>query len=219
MPTTQGRRNTSRYLKTLKKTFNAYLFMKKTYWILALALGLLSFTVVEHPFDQVIALQTDDSTKAKLRTFREEGIEQPLIFVSNDSVVTDTTPNIDLEKAIKTAQSFLGTKHVLAGTTKDGIDCSGLVMMSLKSTGVELPHNSHGQARFGRIIPLIDSLKRGDLVFFIHSFKSEFFITHSGIYLGNKRFIHASASKGVTTNSIIEPYWKPKFIFGTRIKG
>ncbi len=180
----------------------------------------LSCTYEDHPFNKVIETQTNDSLKAKLRTFRDEGIERTLEYeyLNDDSTKGNPSPKIELERIIATAQSFLGTKHEMSGTSKSGIDCSGLVMMSLKSTGIVVPHNSHEQARYGKIIPDMDSLKRGDLVFFINSFKSEYFITHSGIYLGNKKFIHASASKGVIITPIVEAYWKPKFIFGTRLK-
>jgi cell wall-associated NlpC family hydrolase len=181
---------------------------------------LVSTTSGDHPFDKVIANQTNDSVKTKLRTFRDGGIERALEYeaLNDDSIEENPSPKIDLERIIATAQGFLGTKHEMSGTCKSGIDCSGLVMMSVKSTGITLPHNSHEQARYGKIIPDMDSLKRGDLVFFINSFKSEYFITHSGIYLGNKKFIHASASKGVITTPITDVYWKSKFIFGTRLK-
>ncbi|HTF82005.1 MAG TPA: C40 family peptidase [Cytophagales bacterium] len=186
--------------------------------ILATLTFLASFVFNDHPFDKVIQSQSDDSVKAKLHVFRTEGIEQPLLFLTNDSTITDTSGRVDIEHIIKTAHSFLGTKHQLSGTTKEGIDCSGLVMMSFRSINVIMPHSSHEQARFGRIVPSLEQLQRGDLVFFIHSYKSEHFITHSGIYLGNQHFIHASASKGVVVTNISEPYWKSKFIFGTRIK-
>ncbi|HTF82006.1 MAG TPA: NlpC/P60 family protein, partial [Cytophagales bacterium] len=58
----------------------------------------------------------------------------------------------------------------------------------------------------------------GDLVFYINSFKSSYLITHSGICLGHGKFIHASASCGVITTDLHAPYWKSRFIFGTRIK-
>jgi murein DD-endopeptidase / murein LD-carboxypeptidase len=62
-----------------------------------------------------------------------------------------------------------------------------------------------------------DDLRRGDLVFFIRSYKTNRFITHSGIYTGNYKFIHTSSKKGVTITSINDPWWSKKFIFGTRV--
>lgn len=97
------------------------------------------------------------------------------------------------------------------------IDCSGLLVAVFKKYGIILPHNSEEQARFGKIIPGMNNLKKGDLVFFIRSYKTNNFITHSGIYLGNNKFIHTSSSKGVTITSLNDPWWSEKFIFGTRV--
>jgi len=80
-----------------------------------------------------------------------------------------------------------------------------------------LPHNSEEQARYGKIITVKDELKKGDLVFFIRSYKTQRFITHSGIYLGNNEFIHTSSTNGVTITSLDDSWWKEKFIFGTRV--
>lgn len=183
-----------------------------------LILLLLSFTQEEsHPFEKVILAQKNKATIKRLKDFRKGGIELPLVFKCYAPDTTGTDSLVDIEKIIKTAEGFLGTKHRMGGTSKRGIDCSGMVMMSLRSCGIATPHNSHGQARYGRIIPHMDSLRRGDLVFYINSFKSSYLITHSGICLGNGKFIHASASCGVVITDLSAPYWKSKFVFGTRL--
>lgn len=179
---------------------------------------LFSFTHEEsHPFEKVILAQKSKVTIKRLKDFRKGGIELPLVFkcFAPDTSGKDTT--VDLEKIIHTAEGFLGTRHRMGGTSKKGIDCSGMVMMSLRSSGIWTPHNSHGQARYGRIIPHMDSLQRGDLVFYINSFKSSYLITHSGICLGGGKFIHASASCGVVVTDLSASYWKSKFVFGTRL--
>ncbi len=53
--------------------------------------------------------------------------------------------------------------------------------------------------------------------FFIRSYKTHHFITHSGIYVGDNKFIHTSSKNGVTITSLDDPWWNEKFIFGTRI--
>jgi len=78
-------------------------------------------------------------------------------------------------------------------------------------------HNSQEQARYGKIITGKDELRRGDLVFFVRSYKTSQFITHSGIFMGNNKFIHTSSKKGVTITSINDPWWSEKFILGTRV--
>ncbi len=186
--------------------------MKNTL-LLLLTLFICSFTTDFDTFEIVIKNQSSEIIKNKLKTYKSEGIERPLRF----EAINDSSKKVDIELIISTAKSYLGTKHQMGGTSKSGIDCSGLVMMSLKSAGIDAPHISHEQGRYGRIIPLADSLKRGDLVFFIQSYNTNNLISHAGIFLGKGKFIHASAKTGVVITDMKDAYWKPKFVFGTRI--
>jgi len=127
------------------------------------------------------------------------------------------TRNTSVDEIINTAQKYLGVPHCMGGTTMKCIDCSGLLVAVFAKHSIFLPHNSEEQARYGKIIAGMDKLKKGDLVFFIRSYKTRSFITHSGIYLGNNKFIHTSSKNGVTITSLNDPWWKEKFIFGTRV--
>jgi cell wall-associated NlpC family hydrolase len=118
---------------------------------------------------------------------------------------------------VRTAQKYLGVPHCMGGKSMKCIDCSGLLVAVFAGYGIHLPHNSEEQARYGKIIAGKDDLREGDLVFFIKSYQTQNFITHSGIYIGNNKFIHTSSSYGVTTTSLDDPYWKQRFIFGTRL--
>ena len=121
------------------------------------------------------------------------------------------------DEIIKTAQIFIGVPHCMGGTTMKCMDCSGLLVTVFGKHGIYLPHNSEEQAKFGSIILNSGELIKGDLVFFIKTYNTPRFITHSGIYLGNNKFIHASSSKGVIITSINDTWWSKKFAFGTRI--
>lgn len=120
-------------------------------------------------------------------------------------------------EVIKTARTYLGVPHCMGGHSKKCTDCSGFVMAVFAEYGIKLPHSSEEQARYGTIIPDKSKLKKGDLVFFINSYKTSKYITHAGIYLGNNQFIHTSSKKGVSVTSLDNSWWKDKFIFGTRI--
>jgi lipoprotein Spr len=144
--------------------------------------------------------------KKKLKDFMDTGIEKEL-----------NTSNASPDEIIKTARQYLGVPHCMGGTTMKCMDCSGLLVAVFGKYGIRLPHNSQEQARYGRMIAGTDKLKKGDLVFFIRSYKTSNFITHSGIYLGDNKFIHTSTSNGVTITPLNDPWWKGKFIFGTRI--
>ena len=105
----------------------------------------------------------------------------------------------------------------MGGTTVKCMDCSGLVFRVFATHGIIMPHSSEEQARYGKIITQKDLLKPGDLVFFIRTYSTSRVITHSGICLGDGTFIHTSGSQGVTVTSLDDPYWKERYLFGTRI--
>jgi lipoprotein Spr len=143
---------------------------------------------------------------AMLKEFLDSGSEKEL-----------DTHNTSPDRIIETAGQFMGVPHCMGGTSSRCMDCSGLLVAVFKKNGIVLPHNSEEQARYGRIIAVKDDLRKGDLVFFIRSYKTSHFITHSGIYSGNNEFIHTSSTQGVTITSLDDSWWKEKFIFGTRI--
>ena len=142
----------------------------------------------------------------KLKNFMNAGTEK---VINNQ--------NTSANEIIKTAQKYLGVPHCMGGTTMKCLDCSGLLVVVFAKNGIKLPHNSEEQARYGRIIASMNELIKGDLVFFIRSYKTHGLITHSGIYLGDNNFIHTSSKNGVIITSLNDPWWKGKFIFGTRV--
>jgi SH3-like domain-containing protein len=118
---------------------------------------------------------------------------------------------------LKTVESFLGVPYKYGGTTKSGVDCSGLVNVGLRSvgyTGARL--NAEGCAKLGRFIAHKSSLKKGDLVFFKTPGR---LVSHVGVYVGNNQFIHGpSKGKKVSYVSVNDPhYWSDRFLFGVRL--
>jgi cell wall-associated NlpC family hydrolase len=139
------------------------------------------------------------------------------VFLASGTEKVINTHNTSADEIIKTARQYLGVPHCMGGTTIKCIDCSGLLAAVFARHGIHLPHNSEEQARYGKIITEMDKLNKGDLVFFIRSYRTHYFITHSGICIGNNKFIHTSSKSGVTITSLNDPWWNEKFIFGTRV--
>lgn len=114
----------------------------------------------------------------------------------------------------KVADSYLGIRYKYGGTTRKGIDCSGLIWRVFQDAGQRnFERTSSSELyKMGRSVSR-SNLKHGDLCFFGPGRK----VNHVGIYMGNNRFIHASSSKGVTYSSLDNVYWKPRIIGFRRV--
>jgi cell wall-associated NlpC family hydrolase len=123
-------------------------------------------------------------------------------------------------KIVNYSKQFLGTRYKWGGTTKAGMDCSGLVYESFRAHDVYLPRISRDMAKKGHSIALKKVLK-GDLLFFKTNKNKRNAINHVGLIVDIKNndiyFIHATSSKGVIISSINQSYWKSAFAEARRV--
>ena len=118
---------------------------------------------------------------------------------------------------IESAQ-WLGVPYKYAGNTKNGVDCSGLNCEVYKKVyRIQLHRNSKQQYEKDCHSVSLKKLQSGDLVFFAPDAKKKN-INHTGIYLKDSKFIHASSSKGVVVSSLMENYYSQRFVAGGRVK-
>ncbi|MCK5490850.1 MAG: C40 family peptidase [Candidatus Pacebacteria bacterium] len=74
---------------------------------------------------------------------------------------------VSIDVTIKEAEKYLGSKYLLGGKTKNGIDCSALIQIVYKnSLGIVLPKHSWDQKKIGKKVDLKD-IETGDLIFLI----------------------------------------------------
>jgi hypothetical protein len=101
------------------------------------------------------------------------------------------------ESILATARQFVGIPYLWGGTSAKGFDCSGFTKTVYFLNGVLLPRDANQQAAVGEPIDLSkgrDQLKPGDVLFFGAKATADRpeRVTHCGISLGGKRFIHES---------------------------
>ena len=110
-------------------------------------------------------------------------------------------------------KEWRGIPYRHGGLNKRGIDCSGFVYLTYRNKfGINLPRSTEQQSHIGiQVDPR--AIRAGDLVFF----SSLFTDTHVGIYLSNRKFLHASTSRGVMISNMDNDYWRDKFWKALRI--
>jgi probable lipoprotein NlpC len=152
--------------------------------------------------------------KAKVKTTAPAGKSK--IVVKRAS--SPATIRKDLATVIQTARSYQGTPYKYGGTTRMGMDCSGLLFNSFAAINVQIPRSSNEQAVWGTPVKPQD-LQAGDLVFFGASPGSST-ITHVGLVTEASpegvQFIHSSSSLGVVENSLESDYYLSRFIRAVR---
>lgn len=94
---------------------------------------------------------------------------------------------------VKVARQFIGTPYLWGGRSSFGIDCSGLVQITLQATDISqikhIPRDSYDQSKaLGRVLKEGEKPHYGDLVFWIGNAQG-----HVGIISGDNKILHANA--------------------------
>ncbi len=116
---------------------------------------------------------------------------------------------------LRIVQSYIGVPYRRGGMSRSGMDCSGFVVAVYSQYADTMLARSTSKLRHVGRKTGRHNARCGDLVFFrTRHFKG---INHVGIMLGEKTFVHASLSSGVTCNSLDEEYYSSRFVFIKRI--
>lgn len=124
------------------------------------------------------------------------------------------------EKIVDYALGFIGTKYKYGGTSKRGLDCSGLIYLAFLNAGdIRLPRVSRAMAKEG-VILLQSEIRMGDLLFF-NTNKRRQRINHVALVVKitatEISFIHATTHGGVMISKLSQPYWGNAFIEARRV--
>lgn len=187
----------------IKQTHNAYLTQKASdYSIQAI------YDEIYHARNIALATQKLQEKSRVIYQKRERAYREGTLYITSKD---------EKEILLENAKYFKGGEYIWGGTTPEGFDCSGYVQYLYKKHDISLPRTALQQSKVGKIVPK-DSLKRGDLVFFLTDRRRGIPITHVGIYIGGGEFIHAaSRQKGVIVSSLMYGKYANKFVLARRI--
>jgi cell wall-associated NlpC family hydrolase len=130
------------------------------------------------------------------------------------------------EEIERTGRLFLGRPYLWGGNSPKGLDCSGFAKLVFFLNGITLNRNASQQARQGVEVPTegdFSHLKKGDLLFFGRTARRSEpeWITHVGIYLGEKLFIQSSERVRISSldpkSPIYDAYHGRTLLFARRV--
>jgi cell wall-associated NlpC family hydrolase len=116
---------------------------------------------------------------------------------------------------LQEAYKHLGVPYKYGGTsTSNGIDCSSFVQQCFATVGIGLPRTAHEQFNVGTPVAA-EELQPADRVYFAGRSGN---ISHTGIYIGNGFFIHASSSNhGVAVSRLTDPMYTKMYAGARRL--
>ncbi len=126
-------------------------------------------------------------------------------FYEAYGLTVDTSADLRLYNWI---YEWKGVKYKYGGNSKKGVDCSHFVILLLKNV-YDKSVSGGSREMYELLKPFtVKDLKQGNLVFFKIKRRK---ISHVGIYLGNKKFVHASVKSGVIISDLREEYYQKRY--------
>lgn len=139
---------------------------------------------------------------------------RPLSTTTEPEQFDLSNPNWVKEILYSQYGEWRSVKYRAGGLSKSGVDCSGFVFLTYDSRfAIKLPRSTDEQVSVGTEIPQ-NKLVPGDLVFF----KTGKSTRHVGIFIEDRKFLHASTEKGVMISSLDDQYWARAYWKSIRVK-
>lgn len=140
----------------------------------------------------------------------------------NDNASAVNSEDVSGETIVKTAMRFIGVPYRRGSSSPRSFDCSGFTSYVFKQFDIALNRDSRSQYTQGKVIKNKSDLRAGDLVFFRGS-SGRGGVGHVGIVTEVSpkdktfKFVHASSSKGVTTEQSTTAYYSSRYIGARRV--
>ena len=144
--------------------------------------------VLTVPFEtrlEVVAKPTDEDE----RWYEVRLVSGDSAFIQAGDVAPPGPP-LSIPQTLELAKRFLGLPYLWGGTSTFGYDCSGFMQMLIRQRGILMPRDADLQAAWSGLVSVDRKrVQPGDLLYFGAAPEK---ITHTGMYLGNGQFIHAT---------------------------
>lgn len=156
-----------------------------------------------------IEVQLPDGKKAWIQRGDVAVLESPLPLAK-------PVQSLDIPRTIEFSKNFLGLPYTWGGRSSFGYDCSGFTQMLMHERGFSIPRDASVQAKWEGFRSVdVDALQPGDLLYFGSKGK----ITHTGMFIGNGQFIHATThDHPVIQISPLNDYWRRLLLAQRRVK-
>lgn len=172
--------------------------------------------VLRLPWEARLQLAPDQTSEAG-RWIHVQLVDGSAAWVQRGDISTDATP-LTIPQMIDLAHRFLGTTYTWGGVSSFGFDCSGFTQMLERQRGIEMPRDAGIQAAWSGVVPVKRAdLQPGDLLYFGSSPAK---ITHTGMYIGNGKFIHDTTHDhpGVQISVLDDQPWTQLLVAIRRVK-
>jgi cell wall-associated NlpC family hydrolase len=138
-------------------------------------------------------------------------------WLQTGDIAFDVQP-LTIPEMIALSKRFLGLPYTWGGTSSFGYDCSGFTQMLCRRRAIHMPRDAQPQAEWNGLAPVArPDLEPGDLLYFG---SSEQHITHTGLYIGDGKFINATAFETPTVriDNLGDPHWTRLLVAMRRVK-
>jgi cell wall-associated NlpC family hydrolase len=168
------------------------------------------------PWEAKLEIAPDQTGKTG-RWIHVRLVDGDTAWVQRGDVSADPAP-LSVQQMLNLAHRFLGITYTWGGVSSFGFDCSGFTQMLERQRGIEMPRDADLQAAWSGVVPVKRAdLQPGDLLFFGSSPAK---ITHTGMYIGNGKFIHDTTHghPGVQISVLDDEPWTRLLVAARRVK-
>lgn len=154
------------------------------------------YVSIDHEQDYTITIDATPVPVAPVDTSSNKPTEPaPTEPTTTSTPIPTPAPSSDTS-IVESAEAYLGVPYKWGGTTDKGFDCSGFVQKAYKDAGYSIGRTTQLQALEGEEV---ETYAPGDILCFG---RSRWNIVHTGIYIGDRKFIHSSSPEGVIVSEL-----------------